>query len=51
MEYQRIINLLDNKSNQLFRFEIKNCVEKDDNSREKYSTNSHIKFKTSMLNS
>ena len=51
MEYQRIINLLDSKSNQLFRFGIKNCVEIDYDSCGKYSANSQIKFKTSMLNS
>ena len=50
MEYQKIINLLDNTPNQPTKFRTKNSVEIDD-ARETYGTNSQIKFKTSMLNS
>ena len=46
MEYQKIINLLDNTSNQPSKTRAKNCVEIDDKSRGRYNTNSQIKFKT-----
>ena len=49
MEYQRIANLLDNASNQPSKFRTKNWVEINDESRESYSTNSDIRFKTTML--
>ena len=49
MEYQKIINFLDNTPNQSFKFRTKNLVEINDDSRGRYSTNSQIKFKTSML--
>ena len=49
MEYQKIINLLDNKPNQPTRFRKKNWVEINDDSRGTYNTISKIKFKTSML--
>ena len=51
MEYQKIISLLDNASNQPFKFRIKNCIETNDESRGTYSINSQIKFKTTMLKS
>ena len=51
MEYQKIINLLDNTPNQPTKFRTKNWVEINDDSRGTYNTNSHIKFKTSMLRS
>ena len=51
MEYQKIINLLSNTSNQPSKFRTKNCVEINDESRGTYNTNSHIKFKTTMLKS
>ena len=51
MEYQIIINLLDNTQNQPFKFRIKNWVEINDGARETYNTNCQIKFKTSMLKS
>ena len=51
MEYQKIINLLDNKPNQTTKFRTKNWVEINDDSRGTYNTNSQIKFKTSMLRS
>ena len=49
MEYQQIINLLDNTSNQPSKFRTKNWVEINDDSQGTYNTNSQIKFKTSML--
>ena len=51
MGYQKIINLLNNTSNQLSKFRTKKWVEINDNSRGTYNTNSQIKFKTSMLRS
>ena len=51
MKYQKIINLLDNTPNQPTKFRIKNWVEVNDDSREKYNNNSQIKFKTSMFRS
>ena len=46
MEYQEIINLLDNTPNQPSKFRTKNWVD----SGGKYSNNSHIKFKTTESN-
>ena len=51
MEYQKIINLLDNRPNQPTKFRTKNWVERNYDSRRRYNTNSQIKFKTSMLTS
>ena len=51
MEYQKIINLLENTSNQLPKFRIKNWTEINDQSRGVYNTNSDIRFKTTMLKS
>ena len=51
MEYQKIINLLENTPNQPTKFRTKTCVEINDESRGTYTTNSQIKFKTSMLRS
>ena len=51
MEYQKIINLLDNASNQPSKFRTKNWVEINDESRGGYNVNSQIKFKTTMLKS
>ena len=48
MEYQKIINLLDNTPNQPSKFMTKNWVERND---EVYTTNKQIKFKTTMLKS
>ena len=42
MEYQKIMNLLDNTSNQLSKFKTKNWIEINDH------TNSDIRFKTTM---
>ena len=51
MEYQKIINLLDNKPYQPSKFRIKNWVKINDDSHRTYITNNQIKFKTSMLKS
>ena len=51
MEYQTIINLLDNASNQPSKFKKKNLIEKNDQSNGLYKTNSHIRFKATMLKS
>ena len=51
MEYQKIINLLDNTPNQPSKSITTNWVELNDESRGKYNTNRQIKFKTSMLKS
>ena len=39
MEYQKIINLLDNTSNQPFKFRTKNWVELNHDARGKYNEN------------
>ena len=49
MGYQKIINLLDNTSNQPSRFRTKNWIEINDESRGTYNTNSQIRFKTTIL--
>ena len=49
MEYQRIINLLNNKPNEATKFRPKNWVETNDESRGTHNTNSQIRFKTSVL--
>ena len=46
MEYQKIINLLDNTSNQPSKFETKNWVEINDESRGMYNEDNQIRFKT-----
>ena len=51
MLYQKIINLLDNTSNQPSKSRTKNWFEINDKSRGAYNTNSQIKFKTAMLKS
>ena len=51
MEYQKMINLLDNTPNQPTKFGTKNWVEINDDSRGTYNTNSQIKFKTPTLRS
>ena len=53
MEYQEIINLLRNITNQPFKFNYQNqpsiWVEVNDYARRSYNVNSQIKFKTTML--
>ena len=51
MEYQKIISLLHNTSNQASKFITKNCVEINDDSRRSYNANSQIKFRNTMLKS
>ena len=51
MEYQKIINLLDNTPSQPSKFRIKNWAKISDYLRWMYNTNSQIKFKISMLKS
>ena len=51
MEYQKIINLLDNASNQPSKFRTKNWIEINDQSRGVYNVNSDIRFKNTMLKS
>ena len=51
MEYQKIINLLDNRPNQPTKFRAKGWVEITGEASGTYNTNSKIKFKTSMLRS
>ena len=50
-EYKKIINFLDNATNQPSKFKTKNWVEIDDDARGKYNTNNQIKFKASVLKS
>ena len=51
MECQKIANLIDDASNQPFKFRTKIWVEINDESRGSYNLNSQIKFKTTMLKS
>ena len=48
MEYQKIISLLEKSSNQTSKLRTKNWVEKNDDSRKTYITNSQTKSETSM---
>ena len=49
MEYQKVLNLLDNTPNQLSKFRNNSWIEINDQSRGVYNTNSDIRFKTAML--
>ena len=51
MKYQKIMNLLDNASNQLPKFRTKNWIEINDQSRGVYNANGDIRYKTTMLKS
>ena len=51
MEYQKIVNSLDDTSNKLSKFTTRNWAEINDPSRLTYNTNNGIKFKTSMIRS
>ena len=51
MEYQKIINLLENTSNLPTKFRTKKWVEINDESRWTYKKDDQIRFKTSMLRS
>ena len=48
MEYQKIINLLDNTSNQPSKFRTKNWVEVNNESRGTYGIDTKNKFITTM---
>ena len=50
MEYQKIANLLNNRSDQPSKFRTRNWIEINDESRGNYA-NGDIKFKTTMLRS
>ena len=50
MEYQKIINLLDDTTNQPSKFRTRDWVEINDESKVRYD-NSNIRFKTSMISS
>ena len=51
MEYQKIVNWLDNTPDQLSKFRTKNWIEINDQWRGVYSTGNYIRFKTTMLKS
>ena len=51
MEYQKMINLLDDTANQPSKFRTRNWVEINDESRGTYYANSDNKFKTSVIRS
>ena len=51
MEYQKVIHLLDNKSNQLPKLRTKNWITTNDKSKGVYNSNSDIRFKTTMVKS
>ena len=51
MEYQKMINFLHHVSNQPSKFRTKTWIEINDQSIRVYSTNSDIRFKTTMLKS
>ena len=51
MKYQKIINLLDDTTNEPSKFRAKNWDEIHDESRRMYHVSNQIKFKTSMMRS
>ena len=51
MEYQKIVNLLNDASNKPFKFRTRNWVEINDDVRGAYSPNKQIRFKTAMIRS
>ena len=51
MEYQKIINLLDDTLDQPSKFRAINWVKINDESTGTYNTHEQIKFKTTMLKS
>ena len=51
MQYQKIINLLDNTPSQPTKFGTKNWIEINNESRRLYNKDNQIRFKTSMLRS
>ena len=51
MEYQKILNLLDNSPNQPSKFRTKNWAEINDDGWGTYNTNTQIRFEAIMLKS
>ena len=51
MEYQKIVNLLDNTLNQLLKFRAKYWIKINDQSRGVYNTDRDLRFKTTVLRS
>ena len=51
MECQKIANLLNDETNQLYKFRTRSWVEINHDARGTYCPNKQIKFKTSMLRS
>ena len=51
MQYQKIINLLDNKANEPYKFRTRNWVEINDDSRGTCNESNQIKSKTLMIRS
>ena len=51
MEYQKVVNLLNDESNKPFKLRTRNWVEINDDMRVAYSPNKQIRFKTAMLRS
>ena len=51
MEYQKIVNLVDNTSNEPSKFRTKKWVKINDESRGTHSVNKQISLKTSVLRS
>ena len=51
MEYQKIVNLLNDESNKPSKSKTRNWAETNDEARGTCSPNKEIKFKTSMLRS
>ena len=51
MEYQKIINVLDDTTSQKSKFRTRNLVEINDESRWTYNYSSGIRFKTLMIRS
>ena len=49
MEYQKIINLLENRPNQPSKFRTKSWVEVNDESHVTYNVNSQVKFDAYIL--
>ena len=49
MEYKKIINLLENKSNQPTKFRTKKGFEINDDTRETFNKDSQIKFRNILL--
>ena len=49
MECEKIVNFLDDTTNQPSKFRRRNLVEINDQSRGNYGKNNQIKFKTSVI--